>query len=315
MYKTAAILMMLATCAATALAGTIEVGAIGDEGWYSDDTRSNGNVNVVGLNYTHAAVPNPPGPAASAADDATIAQRFTFVPAPAGASNGAVNIAHPDGTSMKSTLSVIDTDTGLATGDWRSGFSVKWRKYHTGGTTRGASMKIGVQTTLWADSQNVANFSNGTGCKYSGEPSWDLVLVNNQVHTDDTWVTHEVDGSDNATVNGNLNTFKIYPQAGNGFFGSPQDLGFHTLEWWANTTEIAYGTSTWGDVLFGTGAKVTNFQFGAGSGPGEQNEFFDWVETSLVNGGDRVDFTPEPASMTLLALGGLGVLIRRRRAH
>ena len=302
--------------AGTALAETAYVGTIGDQDWYSADTRSGTGVNVVGLNYTRGAVSNPPGPGPSAADDLTIASRFTFVPGPAGSFRGALHMAHPDALSIKSSISVINTDTGLATGSWEQGFSAEWRRYHTGGTPRATNLTIGVQSTLWADSQLLANFTNGTGAKYSGEPVWDLGLVNQQGNVDDTWVTYQVDGSTNLTLNNGAsqNNFKIATQAGNNFFSAPPS-GYRTLDQWAHATELARPGHTWAEVLFGPSAKVTQFGFLAGSGAGEANEYMDWVQTSMLNGGDRVEFVPEPGTLVLLVTAGLVALAVAWRRH
>ena len=68
------------------------------------------------------------------------------------------------------------------------------------------------------------------------------------------------------------------------------------------------GDYTWGEVLFGPSAKVTQFSFLAGSGALEANEYIDWVQTSLLNGGNQVNFVPEPGTIVLLVTGALGLL-------
>lgn len=83
--------------------------------------------------------------------------------------------------------------------------------------------------------------------------------------------------------------------------------------------------ATWGDILFDTGAYVNRIGFNLGSSQRNNLAYLDWMQSSLINGGDTVDFrdaalapvVPEPASMavwSVLALGGAAIGWRKRKA-
>ena len=55
-----------------------------------------------------------------------------------------------------------------------------------------------------------------------------------------------------------------------------------TLQDWAND-------ATWGPILFGAGAKITNVQFGLGSFQQQCNAYVDYLQTTLLNSGNPIN--------------------------
>ena len=280
------------------------IGAIGDGGWYSDDTRYAG-ADLVGVDFTHA---GKPGQTPSSSDDSQIAQQIQFV-ADAPGSTQALKLSFDASVgSGKATLSVVNTDAGFATDNWSDGFFANFRRYRE--TTTNTTLKIGVQSTDWALSQD------GFTATRSGESTWDLILVYTGNYTPfQTWesisltdaignVTTEL-GTESSDTRG---TWQIYAQAGNSHFTRP--TANKTLAGW-------YDDPVWGPLLFGAGAKVTNIQLGGGAFGVSSVGYFDYFETSLINGGERIEFVPEPGTIGLLAFGGLALagaaMIRRRK--
>lgn len=269
---------LLIAMAGTASAGTITVADFGDHGWYSDDTRSSAGADLVGLAYTHY---GKPGQTPTAADDAAIAAQLQFVNGPAGSTyGGAIKIDGTSDNSGKSTISVVDIASGLAPASDLVGASF-WAAYkwymEPNPTTRTVAFRLGIRSTQWAASQ--AGFT----AIRSGESSWDLILV----HVMDSPVAN---AWNEPTVDVNNGLWNLYGQAGNGNWvaiaGSAPPGGTvrQTLAAWNADT-------TWGPILFGTGATVVNVQFGLGSGQRQCNAYVDYLQTSVYNNGEVVNFT------------------------
>ena len=257
-------------------AATVNVNGIGSNGWYSDDTRNSAGVGLVGLTYTHYGIP---GQVPTAADDTAIGQQILFVPDAPG-SIEALKFVKNSGTGFgKDTLSIIN-EHGFATGDtWRDGFFARY-PYYTDTPNEAPVIKIAIQSSLWSQSQT------GFTATRSGESAWDLILV--------CWDDTPAAGSwQNMVIDSDKKIWYVYRQAGNGYFNAPAntDRSLNDLAAWTAIAKNEGGTDyTWSDVLFGSGAKVTSIQFGVGSSAGNSVGYVDWVETSLLNGGDRIDF-------------------------
>ena len=264
--------------ASSASAATIVVDGLGDAGWLSDDTRSGAGADLVGVSSTHY---GKPGQTPTAADDTAIGQQIQFVTGPAGSTyGGAVKIIAPVGNPGKSTVSVINTATGIAdAGKVVDGtFTATYQWYMEPNTTvRTLAFRLGIRSTMWAQSQ--AGFT----ATRSGESAWDLILT----HVMDTPVAN---AWNTPTVDLNTGKWYLYDQAGNGNWAAlvgsapPKGTLQQTLAQWQ-------ADPTWGPVLFGAGAKVTNIQLGLGSGQQNCNAYVDYLQTSLLNGGDPINFT------------------------
>jgi hypothetical protein len=285
------LLSMMALLSGLPAQATVVVSNFGEGGWKSDDTRSVDGANLVGVNNTHAGVP---GQTPTAAHDAAIAQQIQFVDGPAGSSDGVLGAVSIDGTASgngKSNFSVINASTGFAPASHlvSASFSAQYEMYkqHTGsGST--LAFKIGIQSTNWTASQT------GFTATRSGESVWDLVLVHVPTVSNNVWTTVNLDKD--------TGTWTLFRQASNGFFTIPpaQSNPFaQTLDDWAADT-------TFGPLLFGSGAKVSSLQFGLGSGQPIAIGYVDYLQTSLINNGETIDFqaTAVPEASSFL-FGGL----------
>lgn len=282
---------------ASAQAATVTVGAFGQQGWNGDDVRTSAGVDLVGINNTNAPKP---GQTPTGADDIAIAQQIQFVATPTGSTYfGAVSM---DGTatgSGKSNYSVINTSTGFAPASdlITPGFSATYEMYkqHVGaGST--LAFKLGIQSTAYGTGPGQSQ--NGFNAVRSGESAWDLVLVHVPTVVNNTWTTVNLDED--------TGDWTLFRQAGNTFHPAPPANPFaQSLDAWAQD-------ATWGPLLFGVGAKVSSIQFGLGSGQPIALGLVDYLQTTILNGGDIVDFVPEPGCLSLLCLAGAG-LVRRRK--
>lgn len=282
-------------------AAVVEVATFGDQGWKSDDTRDIAGTDLVGINNTHA---GDPAVTPSAADDAAIANQIKFVTAPAGSIlYGAVKIDGTSSNSGKSNISTISPVTGFGAASdlLGAGFFANYSWYNEPNpTSRTLGFKLGIQSAVWGTGagQSQETFT----ATRSGESIWDLVLVH--VPTTNVPLTWQ-----NASLDATTGTWNLFRQAGNAFFQPAPDATAKTLLAWSLDPD-------YGDDLFGAGAKVTSVQFGLGSSQRQAFGYVDYLQTNLLNGGDLINFVPEPSSLFLGVLGALAVscsLARRRR--
>lgn len=264
-----ALALAIAIAALPAWAATIQVKTFGDHGWYSDDTRDSAGLDLVGLAYTHY---GDPAITPTAAHDAVIAQQIQFPwDGPGGVSALVMDKTSVSSGYSKCTLSTVN-ESGFVTGDaWLAGFFADYR-YYTNSTAEAPALKIGIRSEAWALSQ--AGFT----ATRSGESAWDLILVDwrgtNPPWTVGAWYLLNTDA--------NTVCWKVYRQAGNAYFAAPPSDTRSLNQWLADPV--------WGPLLFGPNAKVASVQFGVGSSAQTSTTSIDWIETSLLNGGERVEF-------------------------
>jgi len=258
------------------------VDSLGSNGWLSDDTRGSTGTDLVGLNYTHY---GKPGQIPTAADDTAIASQIQFVRGPDDVTALKLTKTSQSSGWSKSTISTVD-EAGFAADDWQTGFYANYR-YYAESTAEVAVLKIGIQSPLWG--ADPGQSQNGFTAVRSGESAWDLVLVDWR-GTDPPWT---VNAWDTFSTNADTVCWRVYRQGGNSFFSVPpaNTLSLNQLAAHTGIACTIDGTPyTWGQVLFGTGAKVTSIQFGVGASSQTSTRYIAYIDTSLLNGGNRVDF-------------------------
>ena len=264
-------------CAGSAVAATQQVNQLGATyGWYADDVRTSSGVYLNGTNSSFQ--PYFQGAlASSTASDVLIAQQLYFTDT-GSASGGGTGVMVLDGTSSNSgKTSVRYYGNGAGIGSLSSSFTSTFRWYMDPYSTSRT-----VALNLMVLGNNGLSYSIswlGTGAQAN---AWNTFSVdaNTAVVTDNGW--------------------RIY---GNGAPGSAAGAA-KSLNDWLND-------ATYGSIL--NGATVVGQGFNIGSSQRNCRVGIDWLESSLINGGDRVDFgvVPTPGVATLVALAGL--MARRRR--
>jgi hypothetical protein len=265
--------------AGSAMAGTVYVNSLGaSSGWYSDDTR---NASGTVLNGTVSSYqPYFQGALApSTASDAAIAQQLYFTDTGSANGNGNVGVMVVDGTTSNSgKTSVRYYGSGTGIGTLNNSFSSTFRWYMDPySTVRTVAMNLSVLGT------NGLYYSLswlGTGAQASA------------------WNTFSVDAN---TAAANDNGWRLY---GNGAPGSAAGAAKSLNDW---LTDATYGSFLNGSTVLGQG-------FNAGSSMRNTRFGIDWLDSSLINGGDRVDFgvVPAPGAVALLGMAGLAGGRRRR---
>ena len=261
------------------MAATVNVNALGAQtGWYSDDTRTSAGVYLNGTNSSYQ--PYFQGAlASSTASDALIAQQLYFTDSGT-ASGGGTGVMVMDGTSAnagKTSVRYYGSGTGI--GALNGSFTSTFRWY------------MDPYSTSRTVALNLLVLGNN-GLTYS------LSWLGNGAQAN-AWNTFSVDAS---TAAASDNGWRVY---GNGAPGSAAGAAKSLNEWFADGT---YGSILNGATVMGQGFNIGSYQRMCRVG-------IDWLESSLINGGDRVDFgvVPAPGAAALLGAAGL-VGGRRRRA-
>lgn len=143
---------------------------------------------------------------------------------------------------------------------------------------------------------NPTSRTPGLDIELTGTNASAYVLSHVQVlHTADAWNTE--------TVDNDSSLFAVYGP------GAAGGIVTKTLADWN-------AGATFGPILFGDGAEIYRYGFNIGSYQRYALIYMDWTETSLLTGGDTIDFQaiPEssPALLVLAGLLGLGSGSRRR---
>jgi hypothetical protein len=270
--------MAAAVVAGSAVAATVNVNALGaSSGWYADDVRTSAGVYLNGTNSSFQPYFQGLLPS-STADDALIAQQLYFTDS-GSASGGGSGVMVMDGTSAnlgKTSVRYYGGGTGIGT--LNSSFSSTFRWYMDPySTSRTVALNLSVVGT--------------NGLIYS--MSW--LGTGAQANA---WNTFSVNAS--TAVSGGEG-WRLY---GNGAPGSAAGAAKSLNDWLADAT---YGSILSGANVLGQGFNIGSYQRNARVG-------IDWLESSLINGGDRVDFgvIPAPGAVALLGVAGL-VGSRRRR--
>jgi len=286
-------LFILAPCLlAVSVKATTGVTGFDDNGWNSDDTRNSSGTNIIN------GTTNAPATGATS-DPAQVSNQLDWTNFGGSLGNlGGIqfNTNEPTG-AQKSTLSIIDTGTGFAAssilGDPSFSATYRWQNNDT--VVAGPAMKFGIQSTEFGTSAGESQ--NGFSASRSGEATWDLILVfdptNNGQNSD-------VDGEFFTSSVDENSSFFLFPQAGSGYWGSQYGANGSTLgigagsrtidEWAALDVDGNAGGETWGDLLFGAGATISNVQLGMGSGNQNGLTTVDYVEVSFVNSGAKINF-------------------------
>jgi hypothetical protein len=260
------------------MAGTMFVNALGaSSGWYSDDTR---NASGTVLNGTVSSYqPYFQGALApSTVSDAAIAQQLYFTDS-GSASGGGSGVMVMDGTSAnagKTSVRYYGSGTGIGT--LNNSFSSTFRWYMDPySTSRTVAMNLSVLGT--------------NGLYYS------LSWLGNGAQAS-AWNTFSVDAN---TAAANDNGWRLY---GNGAPGSAAGAAKSLNDW---LTDGTYGSLLNGSTVLGQGFNIGSSQRNCRVG-------IDWLDSSLINGGDRVDFgvVPAPGAVALLGVAGLAGARRRR---
>ncbi|MCX5662437.1 MAG: hypothetical protein NTW19_22380 [Planctomycetota bacterium] len=277
----AALLACLLSCA-SARAETQHISAIGQGGWKSDDTRAARETpnDLVGVKSTHTFCPVKP---ATAEDDEEIAKMLVFIDeaggAPAGASEGGALLitvpSEPKRGAGKVTLSNSNPKGFVQGGDWIKTFKASYRWQ---GKSAALPIKISFQTPRYG--KGPGQSQNGFKPQRTGDALVDYTLVYEpNTYQKDEWVVDTIDGK--------KGEWRLFRQHGNPNLPPVEFNKTQTLEAWA-------ADPTFGPLLFAPTSKVVSIQTGIGSG-GFGDAYLDWIQVSLLNGGDKIVFGPLPA--------------------
>ncbi|MCA9783282.1 MAG: hypothetical protein KC518_06840, partial [Candidatus Cloacimonetes bacterium] len=273
-------LLSLAMCASSVFAAEVNVSALGDNGWYSDDTRADGTgLPPAGTNLVSDTLTDDPEATAvgTSAHDADILAQISFGPAPgtvpSGTYTGATHLMIGANGSGKSQISHRKDDaSGHCSGDvaFGPGMTLSYSWMGNGTVSVTPSVKLGVKT---------ADFGSTGVSTRTGENAWDKVLIYepgnlNGGTSDGLWHTETVDFNtgkwwffDRTVLAGTISnpmTLSDMSTSGLTFFGS-------------KTIQDVY------DLIADEDAIVTSVQFGVGSGNAGASVYVNQFTSSFYN--------------------------------
>ena len=261
---------------------------LSENGWYSDDTRADGEgIEAAGTNLISDLLTDDPEATASgtAAHNADINRQIEFGEAPgtvpAGTHRGAVHLAIGANGSGKSQISDRKDDgTGHATGmaAFGPGTSMEYSWMGDGTPTVTASLKFGVKT---------ADFGSTGVSGRTGENVWDKIMIyepgqGNGVNSDGTWKTQTIDYT--------TGQWWFFDRTvGAATIGTPMTLSDMST----SATLVGGGPKTIADVyalITAPGAHITAVQFGIGSGNAGGSVYVNQLETNFYRAGSTTTF-------------------------
>ena len=286
--KTSCVLLAALAGASTSTAFAQNTSQLAENGWYSDDTRADGEgFEAAGTNLVSDLLTDDPEATAvgTSAHNADITRQISFGEAPgtvpAGTHRGAVHLAIGANGSGKSQISHRKDDgTGFAAGSVAFGpaTSMEYSWMGDGTSTVTASLKFGVKT---------ADFVSTGVSGRTGENAWDKIMIfepgqGNSVNSDGTWKTHTID-----FTNGNWWFFDR--TVGAATIGTPMTLA----DMQTSNVLVGGGPKTVADVyalITAPGAHVTAVQFGIGSGNAGGSVYVNQLETNFYRSGSTTTF-------------------------
>ena len=256
-------------------ANAIQIDGFGVNGWYSATTKdSAGNV-LTGANYSH-------GPGGTAADDLKIAQQIQFVdnghsPSPtgtpttlSGSTGGALQLYATDQNPGKANITRRDSFGSASALLLGDDFFVNYRQFTIAHpTTRTPGLNI------WVTGTNNERYSfSFADPSHSGSFG--------------TWTESNIDSD---------TKFLLYEGPGAQGGAGPA----LTMDEWAVDINL-------GSILFGAGSEVDEFGFTLGTYQRNAYVYIDWVESNIIDAGERNDFVSAPEGGSALALSSIALL-------
>ncbi|MGA2441708.1 MAG: PEP-CTERM sorting domain-containing protein [Tepidisphaeraceae bacterium] len=281
-------------CASSVGFGAVEVvNGFGVDNWTSWDTRNTSGTQLVGSNDTNAAGPAYFGVPASSADDTAIQQQIIFMGEGQTVNDAAGNTPPASPTGSLNGLGYVRLD-GTSSNSGKSDISY----VNTSGIAPASDLTsdgFSASYTFFSQS-NPTSREPGLNISVIGTDSVQYTFAYTPNYTANAWNTESASSSSGV--------FTVHSSDGeNGATGTLAELA---------------ADPTYGSLMFGGGAEIWRVGFNIGSGQRSCLVYLDDVQTSLLNGGDVIDFqgasVPEPASFSLLGIGALALLRRRHRA-
>src|SRR5690348_709645 len=288
-------LVLLAGSSFFANAATEIVTGFGQNGWYSWDTRNTSGVTLNGTNDTSPAmnstllgrsVGSP-----STANDTGIEQNIMFM------GEGTVANDNGDAAGNPPPASPLGSLNNLG-----------YVRLDGTGSNSGKSDISYVDANGFASASALLDANFNVNYRYYIQPqntfrTLGLNIALTDSAKDNLFIFAYVDpaavnGWNTSTANNSTSLFTL-------FANGTSVAGAKTLTDWA-------ADPTYGPQIFGGMESVFRLGFNVGSGQRDNLQYLDWVSTSLLNGGDIIDFqvvqgVPEPATWfaALLAAGGV----------